>query len=52
MSNDQEGEVLVLNEQEERLIRMIREMKYGEMLIHVVDAKPIRVEEIKKSIKL
>ena len=41
-----------LNEQEQRLIRMIRETKYGELHIFVSDGRPVRVEEIKKSIKL
>ncbi len=43
---------LVLNEQEKRLIQMIREMEYGELHIYVSDSKPVRAEEIKKSIKL
>ncbi len=41
-----------LNEQEKRLLEMIREMNYGELRIFVSDGKPVRVEEIKKSIKL
>ena len=41
-----------LNEQEQRLIQMIRETKYGELHIFVAEGKPVRVEEIKKSIKL
>ncbi len=43
---------LILNEQEERLILMIRDIKYGELHIFVADGKPVRAEEIKKSIKL
>jgi hypothetical protein len=43
---------LVLNEQERRLVQMIREMKYGEIHIFVMDSKPVRAEKIKKSIKL
>ena len=43
---------LVLNEQETRLIQMIREMQYGDLHIFVSAGKPIRVEEMKKSIKL
>ena len=41
-----------LNEQEKRLVQMIRELKYGELHIFVTEGKPVRVEEIKKSIKL
>jgi hydrogenase maturation factor HypE len=43
---------LILNDQETRLIKMIRETKYGELHIFVSEGKPVRVEEIKKSIKL
>ncbi len=43
---------VVLNEQEQRLIQMIRETRYGDLRIFVSEGKPIRVEEIKKSIKL
>ncbi len=43
---------LILNEQEQHLIRMIREIQYGELHIFIAEGKPIRVEEIKKSIKL
>ncbi len=41
-----------LNEQELHLVQLIRETKYGELVIMVADGKPVRVEEIKKSIKL
>lgn len=41
-----------LNDQEKRLIALIRDIKFGELNIHVADGKPIRVEEIRKSIKL
>jgi hypothetical protein len=42
----------ILNEQEKHLLQMIRELKYGELHIFVSEGKPVRVEEIKKSIKL
>jgi hypothetical protein len=41
-----------VNEKEEKLISMIRETEYGEMKVIVQEGTPIRVEEIKKSIKL
>lgn len=41
-----------LNDQEKHLIAIIRDTKFGELKIHVAEGKPIRVEEIKKSIKL
>lgn len=41
-----------LSDQESRLIELIRDTKYGELHFFVSEGKPIRVEEIKKSIKL
>jgi hypothetical protein len=43
--------VFELNEQEKRLIQMIREMKFGELHLYISEGKPVRAEEIKKSIK-
>lgn len=36
---------------EEQLLKMIRELGFGEMVIHVSNGQPIRAEEIKKSVK-
>lgn len=41
-----------LSDQEKRLIEIIHDIRYGELHIIVADGKPIRIEEIKKSIKL
>ena len=41
-----------LSEQERRLIKIIRELGYGELKIIIQDGRPVRVEETKKSIKL
>lgn len=41
-----------LNEQEENLINLIRETEFGEIKIIIQNSIPIRVEEVKKSIKL
>ncbi len=43
---------LNVNEKEKKLIDMIRSTEYGEIKIIVQDKLPIRVEELKKSIKL
>jgi hypothetical protein len=43
---------LILSEQEQRLIKMIRDINYGELHIFIADGKPVRAEVIKKSIKL
>ena len=40
------------SEKEEKLLQMIREIKFGEIHIHVADGQPVRIEDIKKSIKL
>ncbi|MDI9495937.1 MAG: DUF2292 domain-containing protein [Bacillota bacterium] len=45
-------EKIILNEKEERLMKLIRETEFGELKIIIQNNVPIRVEEIKKSIKL
>lgn len=42
----------LLTEKEKRLIEILREIKYGEIVILVQDRQPVRIEEVKKSIKL
>ena len=41
-----------LNEKEVKLIKLIRGIEFGELKIVIQNSIPIRVEEIKKSIKL
>jgi hypothetical protein len=48
---EQKKTVLQLTEKEEKLIRLLRELKFGEVHIYVADGQPVRAEEIKKSIK-
>ena len=45
-------EKVQLSEKEEKLIRLIREMKFGELRLFVADSQPVRLEEVRKSIKL
>lgn len=54
MSGSNTGYNLIntLNEKEKNLIRLIRKIKYGELKIIIQDKVPVRVEELKKSIKL
>ena len=40
------------NAAEKQLIHMIRDLKYGEIRVIVQDGKPVRAEEIKKSVVL
>ena len=42
----------VLSKPEEKILEIIRNMDFGEVRIMITDGKPIRIEEIKKSIKL
>lgn len=41
-----------LSDKEINLIKLIRELDFGEVKIVVQNSEPIRVEELKKSIKL
>ncbi len=41
-----------LSSQEWQLIKMIRELDYGQLTINVKASKPIHVEEVRKSIPL
>ena len=49
---EEKKESLSLTKQEETLIRILREIEFGEARIVITDGRPIRIEEIKKSIKL
>ena len=42
----------ILTKAERQLIELIRSIDYGELRIMVKDEKPIRVEEIRRSIQL
>lgn len=41
-----------ITEKEKKLVEMIRDMEFGEINIIVPNKEPIRVQELKKSIKL
>ena len=45
-------EKVQLSEKEEKLIRLIQEMGFGELRLFVADSQPVRLEEVRKSIKL
>jgi len=49
--NAAEG-AICLTKQEQKLIEILRNLDYGELLITVKAGMPVHVEEIKKSIKL
>lgn len=46
------SETIAVTKAEKQLIDMVRGMDYGEIRILIKDKKPIRVEEIRKSIQL
>ena len=43
---------LVLSKAEKQLIAVIRSLDYGEVRVMIKDNRPIRVEEIRRSIQL
>ena len=43
---------IVLTKAEKQLIQVIRSLDFGEVRVIIKDSKPIRVEEIRKSIQL
>ena len=44
-------EIPQLSEKEKQLLRLIREVGYGEIRIFVAEGQPVRAEEIRKSVK-
>ena len=45
-------ENLIPTEKEQKLLEIIRSVEHGEIRVIIQDSIPIRVEELKKSIKL
>lgn len=43
---------IVLTKAEKQLIELIRSLDYGEVRVMIKDSRPIRVEEIRRSIQL
>ena len=43
---------IILTKAEKQLIQVIRSLDFGEVRVMIKDNKPIRVEEIRKSIQL
>ena len=43
---------MVLTKAEKQLIEVIRNLDYGEVRVMIKESRPIRVEEIRKSIQL
>ena len=53
MSGGKPGDAASLfTEQERKLITILRKLDYGEVRVLIKNGAPVRVEEIKKSIKL
>jgi len=49
---EEKNKTVVLTEEENKVIEIMREIKYGEVRVVINNSKPIRVEEVKKSIQL
>ena len=41
-----------VTEKEQKLIELLREIRFGDLHLYVADGQPVRVEEVRKSIKL
>lgn len=41
-----------LTEKEQALIRQLRLIKYGRVIIYMKDSEPVRIDEIKENIEL
>lgn len=48
----QEGANIILTKAEKQLIEVIRSLDYGEVRVMIKECRPIRVEEIRRSIQL
>lgn len=46
------GDLGSISEKEHKLLKIVRNLEYGELLITVKNREPVHLEEIKKSIKL
>ncbi len=42
----------MLSKQEEALLKVLREIRYGQVTIYLDAGQPVRIEKIKESIKL
>ena len=49
---EQQEKTIMLTRQEEKLIRLIRSIGYGEVRVIIKENGPIRAEEIRRSIQL
>mgnify|MGYP000123832311 CR=1 FL=1 len=49
---ERKNEVMELTESERKILEILRSMQFGEVRIIITDNKPVRIEEIKRSIKL
>lgn len=50
--DEKKTEKMELTEAEKKILSIIRKIQFGEVRIVITDQKPVRIEEIKRSIKL
>jgi len=44
--------IIEVSEKERNLIEYLRKIAYGEVIIFIQDSQPVRIEQIKQSVKL
>ena len=49
---EEKKKAVLLSEQEQKVIDIMRNINYGELRVVINNSKPVRVEEIKKSVQL
>ena len=47
-----EDKKIIVSDKEARLLDIIKQISFGEIKVIIQEGKPVRVEELKKSIKL
>ncbi len=43
---------VILSKHEENLLKELHKIRYGQIIIHLKDGQPVRIEEVRKSIEL
>lgn len=49
---DAQPQPMVLSEHERKVIEVLRQIEYGEVKVIVQDGVPVRMDEIRKSVKI
>ena len=52
LTNEKKCGMLVLTEKENHLIEILRVIPYGQVVVYLEQGNPVRIEQIRESIKL